>query len=328
MKRTNPVITSSSRLISDAMTSRCSRAPLTSGVESSRSVEPEHGPHGRARVALQPQQVLAHELEMDGHGVQRVSDFVGHAGHQPAERARRQLLADGPERFPDSLELFVRRQVDAADLFAAPQLHEAAVDDVNGTKDAGRQHEADENRRRRQQHRRQQHRPERLREIVANQDGRETDANRAERRVAELERQHHLERAIGVDGANLRDRAAFEHGRKVFSWFDLLAFGGRKAVRDGAAVVVDDGGVRDVVAVDGGRFQDRSNALVGAKRDLGIAAGRNRLARALVDHAAEQHADAAAVFEPDAGEVRQVLDAQRRHRERNQQRDRGGLPGS
>ena len=112
------------------------------------AVEPQHRPHGRARVALQPQQVLAHELEMDGHGVQRVSDFMRDAGHEAAERARRQLLTDGPKRFPDSFELFVRRQVDAADLFAAPQLHEAAVDDVNGAKDAGRQHQADEDGRR------------------------------------------------------------------------------------------------------------------------------------------------------------------------------------
>ena len=56
--------------------------------------------------------------------------------------------------------------------------------------------------------------------------------------------------------------------------------------------------------------------------------GGDRVARALIDHAAEQLADAAAVFEADAREVREVLHAQHRHRQRDQQRDRGGLLGS
>ena len=120
----------------------------------------------------------------------------------------------------------------------------------------------------------------------------------------------------------------FEHGGEVLPGFDLLAFGSREAVRDGAALVVDDGGVGDVAAVGSGRLENRPNALIGAQRGLGIAACRNRVSRALIDHAAEQLADAAAVFEPHAGEVRQVLHAQRRHGQRNQQRDRGGLPGS
>ena len=81
----------------------------------------------------------------------------------------------------------------------------------------------------------QQHRLQRLREVVADQHRRQSDANRAERRVAELERQHDFERAVGVDRANLRERAAVEHRGEVFSGLDLLAFGGGEAVRDGAA---------------------------------------------------------------------------------------------
>ncbi len=69
---------------------------------------------------MQPVKVLPYELEMNGHGVQRVSHLVSHARHEPAQRPRRKLLADGPERFSDAFELLIGWQLDAADFFAAP----------------------------------------------------------------------------------------------------------------------------------------------------------------------------------------------------------------
>ena len=89
--------------------------------------------------ALQPEQVLAHELQVYGHGVQRIPDLVGHPRHQAPQRSRRQLLADRAKGFSDTFKLFIRRQIDVADFFSASQPHEAAVDDVNRPKDAGGQ---------------------------------------------------------------------------------------------------------------------------------------------------------------------------------------------
>ena len=80
------------------------------------SFEAEHGADRCARVPLLPQQVLPDELEMNRHRVQRIPDFVRHAGHQPPERPRRELLADRLERFADAFELFVGRQIDAGRL--------------------------------------------------------------------------------------------------------------------------------------------------------------------------------------------------------------------
>ena len=247
------------------------------------------------------------------HGIQRVPDLVGDAGHEPAERARGELFADGAEGLSDAFELLIGRQIDAADFLAASQPHQAAVDDVNRPKDACCQQHPDEDRRRGQQHRRQQHGLQRFREVVANQHRRKTHADGAKGRVAQLEGQGDFERAVCVDGPDLLDRAPIEHRGEVLPGFDFLAFRSGEAVRNGAALVVDDCRVGHVAAVGSRRLENRPNALIGAQRRLRIAAGRNRVARALIHHAAEQLADAAAVFEAHAGEVRQVLQAERRH---------------
>ena len=134
--------------------------------------------------------------------------------------------------------------------------------------------------------------------------------------------------AVGVDRADLSERPAVEQRGEVLSGLDALAFGGRKAVRNRPALVVDDGGVGDIAAVGGGRFEDGTDALIGAESGFGFAAGGDRVAGALVDHPPEQLAYAAAVFQPDTREVRQVQHAECRHRERNQDRDSGGLSGS
>ena len=97
-------------------------------------------------------------------------------------------------------------------------------------------------------------------------------------------------------------------------------------MRDRDAVVVHDRGVGDVAAVGRGRLQNRPDALVGAERDHGIAAVGDRLASALVDHAAKQLSDAAAVFEPHPRKVREMLHAEHGHGDRDQQRHRRRLP--
>ncbi len=106
----------------------------------------------------------------------------------------------------------------------------------------------------------------------ADEHRREADANGPERRLAELQREDHFETAIGVDGPDLCRGIAVEHRRKVLARLELLPFDGRKAVCDRDAVVIDDGGVRHVAAIGGGRFENRPDALIGAERHDRVAA--------------------------------------------------------
>src|SRR5262249_5520135 len=154
---------------------------------------------------------------------------------------------------------------------------------------------------------------------------REPDSVGPERAVSELDWQDDLQRLVDVDRAKLAERAALEQRRQILLAGKELILEIAEAVGDGDVGGVDERRLRDVAAEDGRRFQDRADAFVLAQCDARILVAADRLASALVDDAAEQFAVLAAVFEADAREISQVLNAERGHRQRNQRRDTGGL---
>jgi hypothetical protein len=74
------------------------------------------------------------------------------------------------------------------------------------------------------------------------------------------------------------------------------------------AVVVDDRGERHVVRIEA-RFEDRPQARVDAQREA-AAVGRHHVAGTLIDRLLEHHGARAALFQADAGQPREKVQAQ------------------
>ena len=239
---------------------------------------------------------------------------------------RRQPCADGVEEIAELTELVALRQIHDHPKLALSQSGEAATDDVNGTEQQLRQEHRHEARADQDHEGGQNGRPQRLIEIALDEQRRDADVNRAELGGAHEQRLPDFERpsAVGVDGAELRYRAALEERVEVAVRRKRLTDARRVAVRDRDAGHVDDRRVGHIARIRA-RLEDRAQAAIFTKGDARIAAGLHGFAGALVNRVGEQLAARLALFEPDARQRRQVEAAQDDDREPHDRRDAGDL---
>jgi hypothetical protein len=129
-----------------------------------------------------------------------VRDLAGHLGS-----IRRELLAHRVEKGAELAELVLLVQVELHANLALAQACQSAADHVNRTEEQLRQQRRDHHRNRERAKGGQQGRPQRLVEIVPDQQRRHADPRRSDFRVAEQQRAAELEvlSLARVDGAQL-----------------------------------------------------------------------------------------------------------------------------
>ena len=246
-------------------------------------LETEHRPHGpvggKRFVRRVRPQLLLQQLEVDGHGVQRVLDLMRNAAEQPSQgrhlgrrldargpRVRVQPRADGLERPLQRREFVSARQVERHVGLTVTEAGQPGPDDMDGLDDSLRKGDRHEQCNPQRRHEGGGSGAHRLLQLVTNEHGGETDPDRAKRLVTKEEGLVDVEDGMVVDPAQLSEPATPKQLVEIEprEWSRSHECG--RAVHDRASSGVDDRGIDDVARVGDTRLQDGPDTGVGPKR--------------------------------------------------------------
>src|SRR5262249_19720825 len=179
-----------------------------------------------AQRGIRKQQLAARVDDADGvfelldRGLE-VGDLTRHL-----RAVGRQLLADRVEEGAELAEFVVFAEVHLDAELAAPEPRQAAANQVNRTQQQLREQHRDEDRDRQGGERRPDPRPQRLVQVVADQQRRDTDANRSDLAIAEQQRLAMFEvlALARVDRAQLLERRLLEQPGEVAAGGQRLSF--------------------------------------------------------------------------------------------------------
>jgi hypothetical protein len=209
-------------------------------------------------------EVLHHRLVVGAAaGVQRAFFRL------PALANRRQLGADLVEGAAQILE-FLLGQVEAHVELTPAEPVQAALDHVDRAQQPlGQQHR--DQRRNQQRGEHDGHGAlESGAQLVADQQRGHADADRPEQLIAGEQRLAHLERLVGVNPLQLRERARPDDRTELRLLRDDVSLARRKGVRDRHAVGPHDRRVGHAPAVADRRIENRTEAAVGAQRCIRV----------------------------------------------------------
>jgi hypothetical protein len=223
----------------------------------------------------------------------------------------RQLCADGVEKGPELAELVLLIEIQTHAELALPESRQTAPDDMNRPQHQLRQQHRPEHRDAEGDERRQRRRPQRGVEIAADQQRRHADPDRSELGVAEQQRLAELQvhPLAAIDRAQLIDRRPLENRIQVVGERHPAALERRVGVRHRHAACVDNRRERHVLRVQT-RLEDRSQPGIAVQRLVGVDACHHHLAGAVEDGVRQQLGTRPALVEADAGQTRQLHQAQ------------------